>query len=94
MLVDGETKQIDAHGDCPECGSSWDAGPVFDALRKQPHYVGKTDDELRAHVTEAYGNANAHFSRLIGIEIRGYYDGVCKWKCPDCNKEWERFARR
>jgi len=94
MLIDGKTTHIDDYGNCPECGSSWDAGAVFDNLRKQPHYVGKTDDELRAHIAESYGDENARFSRLIGVEIRGYYDGVCKWKCPDCNKEWDRFARR
>lgn len=93
MLIDGEIKHIDDHGNCPECGTSWDAGPIFERFRRDPYYVGKTDEQLRAYIKECYGDENAHFSRLIGVEIRGYYDGVSMWKCPDCGKTWDRFAR-
>lgn len=40
---------------------------------------------------EHYGN-ETHFSRLIGIEILGGYDGVSYWRCPDCNAEWDRWT--
>lgn len=31
------------------------------------------------------------FSRIIGIEIQGAYDGVLFWQCPDCGKAWQRW---
>lgn len=31
------------------------------------------------------------FSRLIGVEIRGVYDGIAYWRCPDCGLRWHRF---
>lgn len=36
----------------------------------------------------------AEYSRLIGIEIQGYYDGVAEWLCPDCEAKWSRFLNR
>jgi len=35
---------------------------------------------------------STHYSRLIGIEVRGGYDGVSYWQCPDCNTTWNRFT--
>lgn len=35
---------------------------------------------------------NGGYSRLIGIERRGVYDGVSEWMCPDCNARWGRFT--
>ena len=36
-----------------------------------------------------YGkNPPTHYSRIIGVEIPGKYDGVSLWKCPDCNHQW------
>jgi len=31
-------------------------------------------------------------SRVIGVEIRGLYDGVAYWICPDCKVVWHRWA--
>lgn len=39
-----------------------------------------------------YGG-KTHFSRRIGIEITGVYDGVLIWMCPDCGHMWPRFER-
>jgi hypothetical protein len=33
-----------------------------------------------------------HYSRLVGIEIRGGYDGVSYWECPDCHTRWDRWT--
>lgn len=38
----------------------------------------------------AYG-ATGQCSRKIGVEIRGVYDGVLFWQCPDCGGRWHRF---
>jgi hypothetical protein len=31
------------------------------------------------------------YSRLIGIEVRGVFDGILYWECPDCHAKWPRF---
>ena len=45
--------------------------------------------ESRKH----YGD-KTHFSRRIGIEYPGRYDGVSEWKCPDCGVCVDRFSGR
>ncbi len=30
-------------------------------------------------------------SRLIGVAIRGVYDGTAYFMCPDCGMRWHRF---
>lgn len=39
-----------------------------------------------------YGDGVTHYSRKIGHEIRGVYDGVLYWSCPDCGEAWQRFT--
>lgn len=34
------------------------------------------------------------YSRVIGVEVPGVYDGVLFYRCPDCGIEWDRFERR
>ena len=38
----------------------------------------------------AYGETG-QYSRRIGVEIPGVYDGVLFWQCPDCGGRWHRF---
>jgi hypothetical protein len=35
--------------------------------------------------------SGTHFNRVIGIEDPEIYDGVDKWRCPDCGYEWSAF---
>lgn len=51
-------------------------------------------------MTDACPKCNADFSyevdgktysRRIGVEVQGLYDGVAYWKCPDCGHNWQRF---
>ena len=37
-----------------------------------------------------YGN-HTHFSLLVGIEIRGRYDGIHHWMCPSCKTTFPRW---
>jgi hypothetical protein len=83
--------KIDRIGNCPACNASWDAGSIFETLRPQEWCAKMSDAELRDYVREHYGEESARFSRLIGIEVRGVYDGVLLWECPDCQKRWRRF---
>jgi transposase-like protein len=40
----------------------------------------------------AYEQNDVMYSRCIGIEVQGGYDGVSYWRCPDCGAEWDRFT--
>lgn len=56
-----------------------------------PHCGADLQGEpIPAEVRDCYGNAT-HYYRTIGVEIRGVYDGVLFWRCPDCGAEWHRF---
>ena len=39
---------------------------------------------------EFFGN-RTHFKREIGTEDPEVYDGILKFRCPDCDKEWSAF---
>lgn len=41
---------------------------------------------------EFYGDAT-HYSRTVGVEIRGVYDGILLWQCPDCHGRWPRWTK-
>jgi hypothetical protein len=85
---------LDHHGNCPNCGTSWDAGDIFDVLRQQAVYCDRSDEQLRATVQKYY-SPPYKFSRIIGIEYAydhpQHYDGVSEWQCPDCKYSWYRF---
>lgn len=33
-----------------------------------------------------------YYSRMIGVEVPGVYDGVLYWRCPDCGAAWHRWV--
>jgi hypothetical protein len=33
-----------------------------------------------------------YYSKVIGVEIRGFYDGVAYWTCPTCGARWHRWT--
>lgn len=78
---------------CPECDTNLDGAGIFETLRSQDWCASMNDDELRKYVEDHYGDVNARFSRVIGVEYRGLYDGVWEWRCPDCAATWPRFAK-
>ena len=39
----------------------------------------------------SYERDGKKYSRIIGYEIRGVYDGVAFWMCPECGARWHRF---
>jgi len=81
---------MDQFGKCPNCGADWDNGDIFDNLRKQVFYVNTSDEELRKIVEDFY-KPPYRFSRLVGLEFPGKYDGVWEWACPDCDARFPRF---
>jgi len=62
---------------CPSCGSSLQGAPIPEEHR----------------LAGLYGdNPPTHYSRKVGIEYPGVYDGVLIWSCPDCGAKWPRFT--
>lgn len=47
--------------------------------------------EIQSQYRHFYGANTTHYSRLIGVEISGYYDGIAYWRCPDCGTTFRRF---
>jgi len=92
--------KLDRDGLCPACGTNWNAGDIFETFKQMraagdSFYVNKTDEEIE-EIAGQYGWTRENpvsFSRLIGVEIRGEYDGVSYWRCPDCNHQWPRFKK-
>lgn len=70
---------------CTECGSLLVGRDIpYDIVE---HYIPLNvdkDDWLSI-------NPWPTWKRKIGIEVRGAYDGVLVWKCPDCGYMWPRF---
>lgn len=61
--------------ECPHCGSDLRGAPI------PQEYVD----------LGYYKPGSTHYSRKIGIEVRGVYDGILYWRCPDCGGTWHRW---
>lgn len=80
--------------ECPECKASWDGGDIYQYFRNSSKYSDKTDEEIE-DIVSSYGWTKENpkrFSKLIGIEVLGRYDGISYWKCPECETIWDRFT--
>lgn len=64
---------------CPKCGTAFRAGRIPEESLAKGYY-GPWD-----------GKEERYFSRIIGLEYPGLYNGVTDWKCPDCEHVWPRF---
>lgn len=47
-------------------------------------------EEIPADKLHLYGGAT-HYSKILGYEVRGVYDGVLIWICGVCGEMWPRF---
>ena len=86
-----EEKEIEHHGNCPECNQSWDAGRIWKVWREMDLYKNKTDKQLQALEKKGYSKPY-HFSKLLGVEVPEKYDGISYWQCPFCKSAWDRFT--
>ena len=88
-------KSIESRKRCPKCKSNWDGGSILDTFKDQRnrgvYHVGKSDEQLESEMKSMYAEPY-RWSRLIGIEIQGEYDGISYWQCPDCKTYWSRFT--
>lgn len=48
-------------------------------------------DPIPQEYLDAGYYSGTHYSRVIGVQVRGEYDGVLYWSCPDCGGRWHRF---
>lgn len=64
--------------ECPSCGSKMQGEPIPQEAIDNGYYAPGV----------------THYSRCMGYEERGVYDGVLIWGCPDCGHLWPRFERR
>lgn len=45
--------------------------------------------DIPAEIAHHYSGKK--WGRALGIQVRGAYDGILIWKCPDCEGHWPRF---
>lgn len=87
---------VDQYGKCPVCGFDFKGESIVEAFKKQRDegskwLAGKTDEEIEKYVHERYSPPYC-FSKIMGIEIQGKYDGVSYWQCTNCNTYWDRWT--
>lgn len=51
-----------------------------------------TGNPIPVESREKYYGGKTHFSKLIGVEIQGKYDGVHHWECPTCKSLFPRVG--
>ena len=83
---------------CPVCEASWRGAEIPPAYVLAGHYGHRSPCLKKRPWEEDYHDGTPctcgprYYSRRIGIEIQGSYDGVSYWQCPDCNAKWNRFT--
>jgi hypothetical protein len=74
---------------CPHCATDMRGDEIAECFRTHRDDCALKDGRLRCFCFP-YGEAT-HYSRVMGHEIRGVYDGVLFWSCPDCGLAWPRW---
>lgn len=80
-------------GRCPACDADMDGGAIAEDMVHNyiPWDIGKQGNEAALAWLRDNPDEWPHWQRRFGIEVRGVYDGILIWKCPDCNHMWPRF---
>lgn len=88
---------------CPNCKSEMRGEPIpekyFVHDRDSEEHKRSVETHKRYNLSGEcscliYGDLppeDRFYSRCMGYEIRGVYDGVLFWGCPDCGHLWPRF---
>ena len=85
---------------CPKCGADWRAGQIPTESVAKGYYGHEAPCEKKNEWDDGWNPETPctcpprYFSHLIGIEIRGKYDGVSEWCCPACSTRWDRWTGR
>lgn len=98
--VEGGTILESIHGKCPKCNFDFAGEDVkmhfLKHLSEQPNAVEDIEAEAE-RIAAMYGwtaEKPVSFSNIMGIEIRGAYDGTVMHQCPECHTTWDRFTNR
>jgi rubredoxin len=89
---------LSAASTCPKCKADLrDAEIPEESL----HFYNHGPNGELIHSAEDYvavrgqiENETTHFSRLIGVQYQGGYDGVSEWRCPSCGYREGRWSGR
>jgi hypothetical protein len=63
----------------PLCGADLNGPEVPRQLRREGYYGPYEESD-----------PPRFYSRVVAFTIRGFYDGVAYWQCPECNVVWHR----
>lgn len=78
---------------CPHCDTAWrEEESIYEYFLRTN---GGNEEEARKSASN-YGCTEdnpKHFGKnIIGVEVRGYYDGVAYWRCDCCKSCFDRFT--
>lgn len=88
---------------CPNCKSDLRGEPIPEKYFEHDRESDTHKRSVEAHQKYGlsgectclpYGDLapeDRFYSRQMGYEIRGVYDGVLFWGCPDCGHLWSRW---
>ncbi len=71
-------RKVAHFADCPDCRCDLRGEPIPEEFIV-PGYSGPPE------------SAPTHYSRALGVIVRGTYDGVLFWICPECGYAWHRW---
>lgn len=81
---------------CDGCGTDLRGAPIpEDSLHC---YNSGPNGEFLATIEDYHAiadqldNPTTHFSRVIGVEYQGGFDGVSEWRCLDCGRREGRWS--
>jgi hypothetical protein len=92
------TQEGHTHEVCPRCGAELCAGLILEAGTQKAIRSATSSSRPSSENPEGYARAYGWpevccFCSVIGIEIRGRYDGVCEWLYPCCGLRVDRWTR-
>lgn len=79
---------------CPHCGTAWEEEQTI-----YEYFLGRYKDAAKAaEAARSYGctpETPKHFGKdVVGIEVRGKYDGVSYWECQKCKTVFDRWTMK
>lgn len=89
---------------CPACGSDLKGEPIPEKYFVHDRTTAEHARSVEAHQRYGlsgectclpYGDKapeDRFYSRKMGYEISGVYDGILFWGCEDCGHLWPRFS--
>lgn len=85
---------MDKPNKCPSCKTPWEEDiTIYEYFLKE----GKSKEEA-SKSAEMYGCTKEYpksFGKdVIGIEVRGSYDGISYWECQKCKKLFDRWTMK